>query len=74
MKWAPQGLDRETNSKVRNVLMDSSLKVMSVVLEGMRRKEECLVNKVVWEMNKVPEEETNEVRIKVNEVVEKTRI
>jgi hypothetical protein len=57
LHWTPQGLDCETGKKVGKLLADCSLKVMGVVLDGMRRKEEYLVDRIMWEINKGGEEE-----------------
>jgi hypothetical protein len=69
LRWSPQGLDRETNTKVRTVLMDTSLKIMEVVVEGMRRKEEFLVDRVAREINREDEGEKPEIRREVNRIL-----
>jgi hypothetical protein len=66
-------MDRETNVKVASILKDSALNLMDVVLAGMQRKHELLVDRVMWEVNRCSDWEKEELKNQVNRIIGKSK-
>lgn len=60
LRWTPQGLDIEAGLKTTKVLVDASMKLMAVCLEGLRRKK-----------SKMDQEEGKAIRSLIEERTEK---
>jgi hypothetical protein len=65
LRWTPQGLDRETKKRVETLLTSSGFQIMEVVIQGLRRKEEYLQDRIAWELNRYRDDERAEIRRQV---------